>query len=50
MLTICVNDEWRIRSKKEIDELLGHENIVSFVKSLSLSWLGHSERMHNEIA
>jgi hypothetical protein len=38
---------WRIRTNKEVDELIGHEDIVSFVKSLRMRWLGHVERMNN---
>jgi hypothetical protein len=43
----CVEGSWRIRTNKEVDELIGHEDIVSFVKSLRMRWLGHVERMNN---
>ena len=33
---------------KEIDELLGHENIVGFIKTLRIRWLVHIERMSEE--
>jgi hypothetical protein len=28
-------------------EFIGHEDIVSFVKSLTIRWLGHFERINN---
>ena len=39
---LCVHDDWRMSNREII--LLGHENIVGFVKSLGLRWLGHIER------
>ncbi|KAJ4439833.1 hypothetical protein ANN_07961 [Periplaneta americana] len=33
--------EWRKRTNKEVDQLLEGENIVSFIKSIMLRWLGH---------
>jgi hypothetical protein len=44
---ICVEGNWRIRTNKEIDDLIGHGNIVSSVKSLIIRWLGHVEIMNN---
>jgi hypothetical protein len=38
---------WRTRTDQEIDELIGHEDIVSFLKSLRMRWLEHVERMNN---
>ena len=35
-------------SNKEIDGLLGHENIVEFIEALRIRWLGHTERMSEE--
>jgi hypothetical protein len=32
---------------KETDGLIGHEDIVTFTKSLRIRWLGHVERMNN---
>ena len=45
---VCINGEWRIRSDKEIHQLLEGENTVSFIKSNKLRWLGHVMRMHDE--
>jgi hypothetical protein len=36
---------WRIRYNKEINILLKGENIVRFIKSQKIRWLGHVERM-----
>jgi hypothetical protein len=46
-LPIFIQGNWRIRTNKEIYELIRHEDTVSFVKSLRIRWLGHVERMHN---
>jgi hypothetical protein len=43
---ICVEGNWRIRTNKEISELMGHEDIVSSVRSLRIRWLGGAERMN----
>jgi hypothetical protein len=39
---------WRIKTNKEWRELLRGEDIVRFVKSRRLAWLGHVERMEEE--
>jgi hypothetical protein len=38
-------ERWRIRSIRELVEILRGEDIVKFVKSQRLAWLGHVERM-----
>jgi hypothetical protein len=43
----CIEGNWKIRTNKEIDELIGHEDMVNFVKSLGTRWLGHVEIMNN---
>jgi hypothetical protein len=41
-------ERWRIRSNRELEEILGGEDVVKFVKSRRLTWLGHVERMEDE--
>ena len=45
---VFIYGEWKRRCNKEIYELLGHENIVGFVKALRIRWLGHIERVNEE--
>jgi hypothetical protein len=42
------NGLWRIKNKKKLDELIKQKNIIRFIKSQRLKWLGHMERMSNE--
>ena len=44
---ICENGVWRVRYNIEIDQILEGQDIVRYVKSLRLGWLGHVERMEN---
>jgi hypothetical protein len=39
------NGIWRIKTNKELDELIKHQNIINYVKSQTLSWFGHVNRM-----
>jgi len=39
------NSIWRIKTNKELDELIKHQNIINYVKSQRLSWFGHINRM-----
>jgi hypothetical protein len=39
------NGIWRIKTNKELDELIKHRNIINYVKSHRLSWFGHINRM-----
>jgi hypothetical protein len=41
-------ERWRIRSNRELEEILKSEDTVRFVKSWRLAWLGHVERMGKE--
>jgi hypothetical protein len=42
---ICIQGEWNLRTNAELDNLLGHADLVRFIKSQRLSWLGHVEQM-----
>jgi hypothetical protein len=41
-------ESWRIRTNKEIEDILEGADIVKFIKSLRLIWYGHIERLDNE--
>jgi hypothetical protein len=41
---VCIQGEWRLRTNAELDNLLGHAEL----DLLSLSWLGHVERMEEK--
>jgi hypothetical protein len=40
------NDNWRIKTNIELDELIKYRNIINYVKAQRLSWFGHTNRMH----
>jgi hypothetical protein len=42
------SERWRIRSNRTLEEIFEGEDIVRFVKSRRLAWLGHVERMGKE--
>jgi len=44
-LTKEVNGIWRIKTNKDLDELIKHRNIINYVKVQRLSWFGHTNRM-----
>ena len=35
----------RIKTNKELDELIKHRNIINYAKAQRLSWFGHTNRM-----
>jgi hypothetical protein len=39
---------WRIKTNEELDDLIQRKNIIRFIKSQRLKWLGHVERMQKE--
>jgi hypothetical protein len=39
------NGTWRIKTNRELDELIKHQNIINDVKAQILSWFGHINRM-----
>jgi len=42
------NGIWRIRKNHELNELIGNTDIVRFIKSRRIAWLGHVMRMEGE--
>jgi len=43
--TIEDNGNWKIKTNKELDELIKHRSIINYVKAQRLSWFGHIIRM-----
>jgi len=39
------NQICRTKNNEELDKLIKHENIVNYIKSQTLSWFGHVQRM-----
>jgi hypothetical protein len=42
------DEEWKIRTKRELEELNKGENIVKWIKGQRISWLGHVERIEED--
>jgi len=36
---------WRIKTNDELDELIGHKNIINHIKAQRLNWFSHLHRM-----
>jgi hypothetical protein len=43
-----LNGLWKIKINEEQDELIQRKNIIRVIKSQSLKWLDHVERMPKE--
>jgi hypothetical protein len=41
------NELWKIRRNNELEDIIKGENIVRFIKSQRIRWLGHTERMQD---
>jgi len=39
------NGIWRIRTNKELEELIKHQNTINYVKAQRLSWFGDINRI-----
>jgi len=39
------NGIWRMKTNKELEDLIKHRNIINYVKAQRLSWFGHTNRM-----
>lgn len=44
---VIENGVWRMRSNEELNTIMKGEDIVKFIKSLRIQWLGHVERMED---
>jgi hypothetical protein len=47
---VMENNVWRIRYNEELNTLLKGEDIVIFIKSPRIRWLGHVDRMEDNAA
>jgi hypothetical protein len=41
------NESWKIRRNDELEAIIKGKNIVRFIKSQRIRWLGHIERMQD---
>jgi len=49
MIGIHENGEWKSRTNGELEEMSKGENIVKWIKGRRISWLGHLERMEEDM-
>jgi len=43
------NGEWKSRTNRELEEMRKGENIVKWINGQRISWLGHLERMEEDM-
>ena len=43
-----LDGQWKIKTSEELGELIQRKNIIRFIKSQGLKWLGHVERKPKE--
>jgi hypothetical protein len=43
------NGEWKSRTKRELEDISKGENIVKLIKVQRISWLGHLQRMEEDM-
>jgi hypothetical protein len=46
---IRTEGNWTIKANEEIDEMIEREDIMNYMKYLRIRWVGHVERMNNNI-
>ena len=39
------NGIWRIKSNQELDKIIKPKNVINFIRTQRLGWVGHIERM-----
>jgi hypothetical protein len=39
------NGIWRIKTNQELVKIIKHKNVINFIRTQRLGWLGHIERM-----
>jgi len=42
---MILQEQWRIKTNQEINNILKGQNIIGFIEKQRLNWLGHVERM-----
>jgi hypothetical protein len=41
---IKLNNEWKLRTNEEINNILANQDIVRFIKSQRIRWIGHLKK------
>ena len=42
---MILQEQWRIKTNQEINNILKGQNIIGFIEKQRLNWLGHVERI-----